>query len=573
MRFGVRNKMFISFGLIVLLIISFGVYSLNVIKSLKDISNEIIEHSFKGIDLSHKIKTDIAEFRGGQYRHISFEDLNLMKEVEQELNDKKEELKKFINEYKKTLETKQSKKLIGDLDKDIDEYLDLSSEVLRLSIINEDEKATELMLKDSLKEYIEIMDKSDNLIVYNGKIVEEGYREIGNKFRTSRFISLIFLLIIIFISIALAVVLSNNINKRLLMMKKSLNRSKDLDLSVDKETLENFRKFKSKDEITDAGISYISMTKNLREIVIDIKGAVSNVDEHAKDVAQNIEEVTSTFEGITEATEELAKGAGTQANDAEEAVYKLNQLSQNVEGAVDNSKVVEEGVKEIVSANKEGQIAIENLKEIGVKNIEALGEVVSQIDILDRESSSIAGITDTIKEIANQTNLLALNAMIEAARAGEDGKGFAVVATEIRKLAEQVEDNIENIENTINGINGEINKTKKMMEDAGGVIGESQKATDMTEEKFIVIANSITTIVDRIDDLLKNIDDIDKDKEKVAASIQNISAVTEESSAATQEISASLQEQSAIMEEILNAAKEVETVARDTNEILDRFTI
>lgn len=40
------------------------------------------------------------------------------------------------------------------------------------------------------------------------------------------------------------------------------------------------------------------------------------------------------------------------------------------------------------------------------------------VEDLSHKSSSIGGIIESIREIANQTNLLALNAAIEAARAG-----------------------------------------------------------------------------------------------------------------------------------------------------------
>ena len=81
-------------------------------------------------------------------------------------------------------------------------------------------------------------------------------------------------------------------------------------------------------------------------------------------------------------------------------------------------------------------------------------------------------IVASINGIANQTNLLALNAAIEAARAGDVGKGFAVVAGEVRRLAQNVQDEAskirpyaEEIEQTLTSITDSIRRSTDLTVD------------------------------------------------------------------------------------------------------------
>ena len=97
-------------------------------------------------------------------------------------------------------------------------------------------------------------------------------------------------------------------------------------------------------------------------------------------------------------------------------------------------------MKQLKEKNDEGIASISQLSKKFDDNIQATHEAAEGVATLSQKSSLIAGIVDSIDQIAQQTNLLALNAAIEAARAGEAGKGFAVVAVEVKKLADEIKE-------------------------------------------------------------------------------------------------------------------------------------
>ncbi|EGT5683675.1 PAS domain S-box protein [Cronobacter turicensis] len=77
--------------------------------------------------------------------------------------------------------------------------------------------------------------------------------------------------------------------------------------------------------------------------------------------------------------------------------------------------------------------AMENIQ----RNME---QVIAIVTNLKNDSESIMDLSSVIAQIATQTKLLSLNASVEAARAGDAGKGFSVVATEVKSLADRIDD-------------------------------------------------------------------------------------------------------------------------------------
>ncbi len=523
--------------------------------------------------MAYSLEVNLAEYRGREYRHVSLRSLDEMKVLEKDMLLLDEAAAGYIDRYNKILSDEKDKKLISELNFLNDEYIVINQKITSLSRAGDNKGAEALMLGEGLDVYYRLMDKSEEIANYNGELLNNNAKENAEMVGTSIWISFGTVIIIAIIGMGIATFTSRNIANRLIIMNDSLEETKDLDLTFNNESLAELNKYKSKDEITDSINSLIEMRKSLRDIVGDIKLASHQVSESAIDIGHNIDDTSLTFEGIAKATDDLADGSTDQARDAEDAVVKLDNLTEKINLAVSNSDHVEHSISDINRTNEDGNIAMLDLKKAIVENTNISLEVGNQIEVLENESRSVEKITEVIKSISSQTNLLALNAMIEAARAGESGKGFAVVAEEIRKLAEEVDKNVLSIEDTINNIKSQIIKTKETMGVAGEIISKTQANSDKASKGLQAISDSVENIVDKFSNLIENINEIDRDKDAVILAIQNISAVTEQSSAATEEISASVQEQSAIMEEIAESTKKLNRVVGNVDDIVNRFQL
>lgn len=154
----------------------------------------------------------------------------------------------------------------------------------------------------------------------------------------------------------------------------------------------------------------------LGDLVESVRGLTLKLVGVIQDIVLVAERVRSCSDALTVSTDEISKGASTQAASVEEISASMEQMASNIGQNAENAQRTDSIAKHSGGRATECERAVS-------RTIDAMKEIAEKISI--------------IEEIARQTNLLALNAAIEAARAGEHGKGFAVVAAEVRRLAER----------------------------------------------------------------------------------------------------------------------------------------
>jgi len=390
--------------------------------------------------------------------------------------------------------------------------------------------------------------------------------EIVSKANNIRIITIIAVIVAVIIAGVVGTFLAKNIRRAIKIIMGSLELASEGDFTVEIPV-------KGRDEFSHLALSTNSMISNVKDLIEKTKGVSEKVDESTGVVNDSARQLLTETKEITSAIEQIEKGVVQQAEESQNCLRQMDDLSDKINLVSESSDRIGQIANETTDIVQSGIQSIEALKENANDTIEITHTVIEEIVKLKDATKQIDKIVGAINEIAEQTNLLSLNAAIEAARAGQAGRGFGVVASEIKKLAEQSVKSANEIRKIISDINDKTTNTVNIAKKAEDVVDIQGQTLSHTYEVFANISSQFDNLIDNLDRITNEIGNIAEAKSNTIDAIQSISAVSQQTAASSEEVTNTANKQLEAVEELNKISQVLQSNSNDLSQAIDLFKI
>lgn len=381
-----------------------------------------------------------------------------------------------------------------------------------------------------------------------------------------RIYTIILIILCCVASVIVGTLMSKSIGNASKKIIEQLKKISDGDLTVNIN-------MKRKDEFGIIADTVNVMNTNIRDLVRRVSNLSNLVSGSTSEVYHASKTIATSGNEISGAINDICNGIGVQAQDSQECLMQMDELSQKITKVNQNVNEIEE----VASSNN-------NMILMGIKTMEELTRqsketslitkyVVENVVELESNTHSISMIIKTMNEIADLTKLLSLNATIEAARAGEYGRGFAVVASEIGKLAEKSMESFNKINKILIEITKKTKETVSTVKKAEDIVSMQDNIVNATTESFNNMNSGLKVLISNLSIIVHSMKNMDSTREITLNSMESISAVSEETLAATNNIYDTISDQVKTIASLEQAADILNENTKELDLAINKFCI
>lgn len=414
--------------------------------------------------------------------------------------------------------------------------------------------------------YIPIMENGNSV-----GMVFAGMPQADAKAQINKIISLIagIMVLFVFLFSASTILVVKSMAKGLIRGTSALEQVATGKLNVEL----NSKFVERKDEIGQISRAVQKLKQELTSVITEIMGNSKELHESSSLLDEKTNASMEHINQIERAVDEIAQGAGSQAQETQSATENVIAMGNMIEDTSKEITTLNENAKQIKTLGQDAVTTIEELQKINHKTKESIDVIYDQTNTTNTSAQRIKEATALITEIAEETNLLSLNASIEAARAGEQGRGFAVVAGQIQKLAEQSNESARQIEEIINSLLEDSGKAVETMESVKEIMDEQNTNVQKTNDQVRQVIGQVDESIAAIDRIARQSGKLNEARLVITDTVQNLTAVAEENAAGTQESAASVAQIGELIRDIAQIAGEQKEIADKLKENMSIFEL
>lgn len=367
-------------------------------------------------------------------------------------------------------------------------------------------------------------------------------------------------------ALGIGIYLSNGIGKSLKSISMNLKQISEGDLTVQVSS-------DHKDEFIVLASNTKEMLNNMKSLIQKVANVSGLVSSSANNIMEVSDSIAAASSNISTAIDEIGNGISVQAQDSQNCLIQMDELSNKITIVYKNLEEMERvtlNAKELIN---QGISTMEDLSEQSEATNRITKYVMENVTALENKSFSIERIIQVINEIADQTNLLALNASIEAARAGEAGRGFSVVADEIRKLAEQSIQAAGEIRKVIEEIAKQTSDTVETAREAEYIVEKQDKIVENTILTFQNMNDGVEKLISSLNVISHNMKNVDSTRTSTLSAVESISAISEETLAASETVEDTVNTQNQAVKALEDASRVLGDNSKELNEAINMFRL
>ncbi len=508
----VSSRLYLGFGLLLVLLLGIAVFSYTRLSSLNDNVNFLVSDRYAKTVLVDSISNNVNLIARAVRNVALSTDESVISQEMDRIKKAREESNATLRKLDAVIPSEKGKALMAALKQSSVEYYVEQENLLALLAKGNADEARKLIFGAMRTKQTAMFGALKQLSDYQRTLMDETVAQSQETYRHA----CVLLTIVSAAAFALSLIAALLITRSII---RQLGGEPDYAMSIASDIASGnlARSITIRPGDQTSLIASIRVMRNrLAEIVGQVRAGTDTIATASGQIASGNLDLSSRTE--------------QQASSLEETASAMEELTSTVKQNADN-------------ARQANQLAV-SASEVAVAGGSVVSQVVETMGSINASSKKIVDIISVIDGIAFQTNILALNAAVEAARAGEQGRGFAVVATEVRNLAQRSASAAKEIKSLIDNSVTQVDTGSKLVAQAGSTMED--------------VVNSVKRVTDIVGEITSASQEQSEGIEQINLAITQMDEVTQQNAALVEEAAAaaqSMQEQANKLSEVVSVFK------------------